>query len=257
MQTTVNNTKIPAMIIIKEFLQAFVDTIFPKCCIGCGAGLKRCSCISFCQGCLQNVSFIQEPFCTTCGKPFDKSSGESHLCSYCLKSSWYFTQARAVVNYQGPVAKAVKNFKYYGKMYGLKTFAAMTQQYYMYHPQPEYDVIIPVPLHPKRLRKRGFNQSLVLCRKLFPKSKKKIDPRILMRQQWTRPQTGLNRAERRRNVRNVFRVKAPEKVRNKRILLVDDVFSTGSTVNECAMVLLKNKAAVVAVFTFARAVERQ
>jgi len=257
MQTIKNNTEIQAMIIIKEFLQAFVNTIFPECCIGCGARLQGCSEISFCQACLQNVSFIQEPFCTTCGKPFDKSTGESRLCSFCLKSSWHFTHARAVVNYRGPVAEAIKIFKYHGKMFGLKTFATMTRQYCMYHPQPEHDVIIPVPLHPKRLRKRGFNQSLVLCRKLFPESKKKIAPRILLRQQWTRPQTGLNRAERRRNVRNAFRVKDPDKVKNKRILLVDDVFSTGSTVNECAMVLLKNKAAGVAVFTFARAADRQ
>jgi ComF family protein len=240
----------------KEFWSAFRDIIFPECCLGCGAGLKRCSDISFCQACLQKVSLIQEPFCTTCGKLFDKSAGESHLCSYCLKSRWHFTRARAVVCYHGPVAEAVKTFKYNGKMYGLETFAALTRQYYMYHPLPESDLILPVPLHPRRLRKRGFNQALVLCRKLFSKRKEKIDPLVLERPQWTHPQTGLKGAERRRNVRNAFRVKNPEKVKNKKILLVDDVFTTGSTVNECAMILLKNKAAEVEVFTFARAADR-
>ncbi len=245
------------MIIRKDFLQAFSNIIFPERCIGCDAGLKICSKISFCQACLQDVRVIQEPFCTTCGKPFDDGAGESHLCSFCLKNSWYFTRARAVVKYRGPIAEAVKKFKYSGKMHGVKTFAALTREYYMYHPQPEHDVIIPVPLHIRRLRKRGFNQSLVLCRKLFVKSKAKIAPCVLMRQQWTHPQTGLNGAERRKNVRNAFRVKYPDKVKNKRVLLVDDVFSTGSTVNECARILLKNRAAGVEVFTFARAEGRQ
>jgi len=241
----------------KEFWQVFRNVIFPECCLGCGAGLKRYSEIAFCQACRQNVNLIQEPFCTTCGKPFDKSAGESHLCSLCLKSRWHFTHARAVVCYRGPVVEAVKNFKYNGKMYGLETFAALTRQYYKYHPRPKHDLILPVPLHPRRLRKRGFNQSLVLCRKLFPKSKEKIDPGVLVRPLWTRPQTGLNGAERRKNVKNAFRVNDPDRVENKRILLVDDVFTTGSTVNECALILLKNKAAGVEVFTFTRAAGRQ
>lgn len=240
----------------KEFWRAFRDVIFPESCICCGAGLKRNNGISFCQICLQHVSLIQEPFCTTCGKPFDRSAGESHLCSFCLKKRWFFTRARAVVCYQGPVAAAVKTFKYKGRMYGLETFAALTRQFYMYHPQPEPDMILPVPLHPRRLRKRGFNQSLVLCRKLFSKSKTKINPLVLKRPHWTRPQTGLNGAERRRNVRNAFRVKNPEQITNKRILLVDDVFTTGSTVNECARILLKSKADEVEVFTFARVADR-
>ncbi len=155
------------------------------------------------------------------------------------------------------MAEAVKVFKYNGKMHGLETFAALTRQYYLHHPPPEPDFILPVPLHPKRLRERGFNQALVLGRKLFSKSKEKIDPHILDRHQWNRPQTGLKGAERRRNVKNVFRVKKPEKVKNKKILLVDDVFTTGATVNECARILLKNKAAGVEVFTFARATDRQ
>jgi ComF family protein len=240
-----------------EFWTALRDILFPERCLACGAGLQGCRDISYCQACLQNVRFIQEPFCTTCGKPFDNSAGESHLCGYCLKHEWHFTQARAVVCYQAPVAEAVRIFKYNGKMHGLETFAALTRQYHLHHPLPEPDLILPVPLHPKRLRKRGFNQALVLCRKLFPKIKERIDPHVLERHQWTLPQTGLNGAERRRNVKNAFRIKNPEKIKNKKILLVDDVFTTGSTVNECARILLKNKAADVEVFTFARATDRQ
>jgi len=238
-----------------EFWQALRDILFPERCLGCGTGLKGCQVISFCQTCLQGVRLIQEPFCTTCGKPFGQAAGESHLCGYCLKNRWNFIQARAVVRYQAPITEAVKIFKYNGKMYGLETFAALTRQHYLNHPMQEPDLILPVPLHPKRLRKRGFNQALVLSRKLFPESKKRIDPHVLERHQWTRPQTGLSGAERRGNVKNVFRVKNPEKIKNKKILLVDDVFTTGATVNECARILLRSKASEVNVFTFARAID--
>ena len=240
-----------------ELWPVLLDILFPERCLGCGIGLKGRQVISYCQACQQDIRIIQEPYCTTCGKPFDKSAGESHLCSYCLKNGWHFTRARAVVYYQTPVAEAVKVFKYNGKMYGLETFAALTRQYYLHHPFPEADLILPVPLHPKRLRKRGFNQALVLARKFFPKSKERIDPHVLERHQWTCAQTGLNGGERRRNVKNAFRVRDPEKIKNKKILLVDDVFTTGATVNECARILLKSKAADVEVFTFARAIDRQ
>lgn len=242
---------------IKEFLHAARNTFFPLFCLSCGTGLQGCLDISYCQACLQNVRLIQAPFCTTCGKPFKNNAGENHLCGYCLKHGWHFTRARAVVFYQTPVAEAVKVFKYNGKMHGLETFAALTRQYYLHHPLPEPDLILPVPLHPKRLRKRGFNQALVLGRKLFSKSKERIDPHVLERHQWTCAQTGLSGAERRRNVKNAFRIKNPEKIKNKKILLVDDVFTTGATVNECARILLQSKASDVEVFTFARAMNRQ
>ena len=239
-----------------ELWSAFLDIFFPGCCLTCSTGLKGRQDISYCQVCLRDVRLIGAPFCTICGKPFDNCAGENHLCGYCLKHKWSFSRARAVVYYQGPVTEAVKVFKYKGKMHGLKTFAALTRQYYLHHPLPEPDLILPVPLHPKRLRERGFNQALVLGRELFPNSKEKIDPHVLERHQWTRPQTGLKGVERRKNVKNVFKVKKTEKVKNKKILLVDDVFTTGATVNECARILLKNKAEEVEVFTFARAINR-
>jgi len=203
---------------------------------------------------VQDVRLIHEPICTVCGRPFDKAYGENHLCGSCLRRGWYFKRARAVVRYQGSIAEAVRSFKYNGRMHGITTFAALTQEYFLHQPRPQPDLILPVPLHPRRLRRRGFNQALLLGRRLFPQDRDKIDPHILERQTPTLPQTGLSASERRRNVRNAFRLRHPAKIRNKKILLVDDVFTTGATVNECARVLLKNKADEIEVFTFARAV---
>ena len=131
---------------------------------------------------------------------------------------------------------------------------ALAQQYFQQQPLQQHDLIVPVPLHIKRLRQRGFNQALVLCRKIFPASRDKIGSRVLERHAWTQPQTGLSGPDRRRNVRNEFTLRRPEQIKNKRVLLVDDVFTTGATVNECARLLLKGQASRVDVFTFARVV---
>ena len=224
-------------------------------CLACGTGIIGCRDISYCAACRQEVRLLREPFCTRCSKPFVAAAGASHLCSRCLGNAWYFRQARAVVVYQPPVTEAVKMFKYQGRMHGLATFAALSRQYLQQQPLPEPDLLVPVPLHPKRLRQRGYNQALLLCRKIFPAWKHKINPGVLERHSWTLSQTGLSLAERRQNVRNAFMVRQPGKIKDKTVLLVDDVFTTGATVNECARVLVKNQAAVVDVFTFARAAD--
>jgi ComF family protein len=235
-----------------DFWLILQELIFPQSCLACDTGLIGRRDISFCQTCLEGVRLLREPFCTICSKPFVKSSGENHFCSYCLSNRWYFTRARAVVHYDGPIAEAVKMFKYNGKMYVLETFTALTIKHFQDSPIPKPDLIIPVPLHAKRLRQRGFNQALVLGRKFFPQYKKIIDPYILARHKLTTSQTGLSGMERRKNVSNAFKVKRPEKVRDKKILLVDDVFTTGTTVNECARTLMEKGAGAVEVFTFAR-----
>lgn len=238
----------------KELAQAARDILLPLRCLACGTCLQGSRKISYCDKCVQDIRFIREPFCSICGTPFDKAAGESHLCGTCLGNGWYFKRARAVVQYQGAIAEAVRSFKYNGRMHGITTFAALTQEYFQHHPRPRPELILPVPLHPSRLRQRGFNQALILCRRLFPGDRDKIDPHILARQKQTLSQTGLSGIERRRNVRNAFNLKQPAKITNKRILLVDDVFTTGATVNECARILMKNKAAEIEVFTFARAI---
>jgi len=114
------------------------------------------------------------------------------------------------------------------------------------------DLIIPVPLHKKRLRQRGFNQALELARLFFPGEKRRIQPTILLRSRWTTPQTGLDGKHRRRNLAGAFQVRDARRVQGQRILLIDDVLTTGSTVNECARVLRQNGAGNVEVLTLAR-----
>jgi len=115
------------------------------------------------------------------------------------------------------------------------------------------DIILPVPLHIKRLRQRGFNQALVLARRLFFDDRKKLRFNLLSRQADTASQTGLSGIERRKNLKNAFRVESPSKIAGRQILIIDDVFTTGSTVNECAKALKAAGAKRVDVLTICRA----
>jgi ComF family protein len=116
------------------------------------------------------------------------------------------------------------------------------------------DLIIPVPLHPKRLRWRGFNQSLLLARRVSHMYQVPIDPFLLYRNRETPPQTQLTEDERRKNVRGAFAIASGEALKEKNVLLVDDVYTSGATVNECCRVLVRGGAREVYVLTLARTV---
>jgi len=236
-------------------LQAAREICFPASCLACKGDLQGRPDFLFCDSCMAQVCLIHAPLCTCCGKPFDKAAGASHYCSQCLTRPYHYKQARAVVKYLPPVAKAVQDFKYRSQTAGLSTFANLLNFHLRQSPLPEVDTIVPVPLHKKRLQQRGFNQALVLARKFFPQDLKKIAPLALERRAFTQPQTGLNKADRNRNVKNAFAVRQPGSIKNKKVLLVDDVYTTGATVNECARILIRSSAREVHVLTLARAVD--
>ena len=116
------------------------------------------------------------------------------------------------------------------------------------------DLLVPVPLHVKRLRERGFNQAHLLIRRWAKQEGIPFDGLTLSRSRWTAPQTGLSRSERRKNIKGAFSIRHPERIKGRKIVLVDDVYTTGATVNECARVLMKAGAEFVDVLTLARAV---
>lgn len=120
--------------------------------------------------------------------------------------------------------------------------------------EEEYDLILAVPLHVRRVRQRGFNQSLLLARETGRIAGIGVSSGALIRHRWTVPQVGLDEKSRRENVRGAFKIKEPACIKDKTILLIDDVFTTGSTVNECAGVLMTGGARAVDAITLARVV---
>lgn len=156
--------------------------------------------------------------------------------------------------YEDPVKEVIHRFKYQGNTACLPSFGRMARNMPELAAMADADWIVPVPLHPKRLRERGFNQALLLARAFFPKDRR-IAHDLLVRTRLTEPQTNFNGNARRRNLKNAFGVVSPHHLHGKKILLIDDVFTTGTTVNECARVLKKNGAAEVMVLTLARVKE--
>ena len=180
------------------------------------------------------------------------SGGASHLCTLCRQQKYAFDRARSLFRYNKEIGKLIHSLKFGGHKTGLRTMAALAANS-LIHDLGSPDIIVPVPLHPRKLRSRGFNQSLLLAQLFFPDHKEKIR-HSLVRTRHTRPQTGLKGVERRKNVVGAFTVQDPQEVQGKKICLVDDVFTTGTTVNECAKTLKKAGATSVEVATMAMVV---
>ena len=239
---------------IRDFFSSAVDLLLPPSCLACGKPLSSSKKILFCASCKEDIPFIIPPLCTCCGRPFHKAAGGNHFCGTCLTDKRYFDKARALFLYEEPFKKHIHSFKYQSQTAGLKGFGLLKQQLPHLDEVGDVDLIVPVPLHKKRLQERGFNQALLLARSFFPKDRR-ISADLLTRPNWTEPQTSFNGKARRKNLKNAFVVKRAELVQNKKILLVDDVFTTGTTVNECARTLKKSGATEVVVLTLARVKE--
>jgi ComF family protein len=237
------------------FFKAFLDIFFPPLCHICRCFLTDPTDIHLCSGCREKIVAVGSPLCPVCGVPFATENGIDHPCGHCLTTRRPFAGARAAVRFEGPVQELIHRFKYGKKVHlsrplGLLTATTLAD----FLPATAADYIVPVPLHRRRLRERGFNQSQLIGQILAKSWKIPLSVHNLRRIRWTNPQTGLSATERERNIRGAFAVAAPDRLEGKRLLLVDDVYTTGSTVSECAKTLRQSGAKEVRVITVARAV---
>ena len=238
----------------KKIVSGFADILFPPECPACGTVLITSEGHSFCSGCRSSMNFITSPLCTTCGLPFTEAGGANHLCEDCILSSPPFFMARALGKYEETLLDAIHLFKYHGKIsVGEALGRMMARASYDSLVVGDYSLIMPVPLHPKRLRERGFNQSLVLARQISKMFSIPLDFITLKRKIRTEAQVNLSRERRAANVRGAFEVTNGNGIEGKKILLIDDVYTTGSTAKECSKILTQNGAEEVAVLTLARA----
>ena len=240
-----------------KILSALLAVLYPLRCPSCAAIVEEEE--SFCPRCLPYIQPITSPLCSCCGIPFVTDEGPDHLCGSCLGDPPPFRQARAWAHYHygtanpQPVSEAIHKFKYNRDLSVGKTLALLAATSFPLADE-QYDVIIPVPLHLARLRWRGFNQALLLSRAIGTAHDVTVDPFLLERVRPTVPQTQLTGKERRTNVKGAFTVPATDRLHDKQVLLVDDVYTSGATITECAWVLTRAGAQVVDVFTLARTV---
>lgn len=238
-----------------KLLQELLWVVFPPVCAGCASPLCASTEESFCLECQKTVDLVHSPFCPVCGLPFFAETAAPHLCGDCLTGTYHFDRARAAGLYRKAIREVLNRFKYDGQLFLVRPLASMlispARELLVSH---RVELIVPVPLHRRRLRQRGFNQAALLARRLGSILKLPVDYSSLKRSRWTEPQTGLSRRQRVANVKGAFHLQRPEKVQGKCVLLLDDVFTTGETVNQCSRTLRDAGTREILVLTVARTV---
>ena len=224
--------------------------LFPAHCAGCGRAVGEQE--DFCPGCEASIEFVHPPRCESCSQPF---SGETSTftCPNCQGESFAFDCAVAVVLSRGPVRDIVHRLKYAHEIWLARVLGGLLVRGLRDERLAgiEFDGIVPVPLHPRRLREREFNQAALLAGELSRASEIPLC-HALARNRYTTTQTRLDRKGRRQNLRDAFILSKNVDVNDNNLLLVDDVLTTGSTLDACAAVLLQAGARSVRALTVAR-----
>lgn len=222
-----------------------LDLLFPRQvkCIFCNHETSR---FGICDNCLEILPKISGKTCFHCG---GRMIGGGDSCVECKNKKFYFERCFSVLEYDGEVRNQMSSFKESGRRHIGEAFAHLIEAKFL-ETNENVDIIIPVPIGADRLKTRGFNQSEVLCGELLEIGKVKTD--ILLRPQDTPHQTGLDRQHREKNLRGAFKVSDKSLVKGKRIMLVDDIYTTGSTLNECARTLVEAGASGVVAMVLCR-----
>ena len=235
-----------------DLIAGIASLLYPPSCPICSAsvGVRE----YLCTGCEAKLSRIVPPFCAKCSEPFDGAITTTFSCANCAHRVLYFDAAVSAYRSRGIARHVILNFKY-GKQIHLRHLVAQWVIAAFEDPRlrdRRFDAIVPVPLHPARQRERGFNQASLLAERLVPHLGVSVRP-VLQRVRFTTTQTAFDRSERIQNLRDAFRLRKKADVRNWRVLLIDDVLTTGSTLSECARVLKEDGAHSVYAATAARA----
>jgi ComF family protein len=231
--------------------RAAVDAVLPPRCLACGAAVNEPA--ALCGQCWAAMRFFAPPWCASCGLPFPHPMGEGAICADCARERASWERARAVLRYDRRSRQLVLGLKYD------RTDLARALGGWMRRAGSEVlegaDLLVPVPLHWTRLFARRYNQAALLAHAIHAAGGPPVAPDWLVRRRRTPSQGRLGPLARQRNVRGAFALKPGRVVSGKRLVVIDDVLTTGATVEECARVLRRAGAASVGVLTLARALK--
>lgn len=239
----------------KEYLNAALAFVYPQVCQICGQARATSAECFLCTTCRSKMRWIEPPFCQRCGFPFEGAITTPFECSKCRSADWEFSSARSAVIARDPILEVIHRYKYQHALW----FEPFLADLLTTRAGPElttgnWDWIVPVPLHPAKQREREFNQAERLARCLSRATDLPVSTRLIRRTIATRTQTLLSRQERLANVRRAFARRPGVHLHGERIVLVDDVFTTGATTGACAKVLRSLGAGDVCVWTVARGI---
>ena len=232
-------------------LSMTIDAVLPPRCIVSGQIVERQGQVA--PDIWAGLDFIADPFCTICGFPFDFEVDEDSQCASCLALPPPYETARAALKYGDTSRDIILGFKHADKTFAVTAFVPWLKRAGK-EMLVEADIIAPVPLHYWRMVSRRYNQSALIAQALAKETNKEIIADLLKRTRATPTQGHLNAKQRFRNVRRAFAMNKKHDVRNKVIVLIDDVYTTGATIKECTKVLVKAGAKKVHVLTLARVV---
>jgi competence protein ComFC len=240
---------------VKSWLNAGLGWLYPEICQLCGKVRATPAEGYVCSGCRAEVRFIEPPFCQRCGRPYEGDITTRFECANCLEMEWDFQSARSAVVARDPVLEVIHRYKYQRALW----FEPFLADLLVRAAGPcvagqTGTMIVPVPLYSTKEREREFNQAERLAKRLGAATGLPVNKRLLRRVLPTRTQTQLTREERLENVRHAFAMRNGRRLKGERIILLDDVFTTGATTSACARVLKTAGAGEVWVWTVARGI---
>lgn len=238
--------------VVQTLCRNGLDVLFPRSCVHCGRAVEEGNYRHLCPLCAPLLYIVRSPHCTTCGHPFFGEMAEDRLCEHCETLHPVFGEGRTAVLLQGAGRSLIHALKYHAALHVLEDVEATMRHAPGYASYARGAVLVPVPLHPRKERERTYNQSRLLADCLVQAANGEAEVQELLRRVTdTHTQTHFDRETRRENLKNAFAL-APGATINpaQRYLLIDDVFTTGSTLNSCAAVLRRGGALSLDVVTF-------
>ncbi len=227
-----------------------LDVAFPPSCVSCGDMVDGTALPHVCDRCFAKIHIVEDPRCLTCGYPFFGAVESHGDCQHCSRLRPRFSRGWSISLFRGSVRDLVYALKYENSLWALDDLAKIAEYAEGLVDYLEDAILVPVPLHSRKLRERGYNQSELVAREIGKRFNCVISTSLLDRTVDTPSQTQFNRKDRYRNLRNAFSINPKGKIESsQRYILVDDVFTTGSTLNACASVLRKAGAKQVDVLT--------
>lgn len=237
---------------LRSFARGVVDVAFPRSCVACGEAVEEGPLRHVCAACRPQLQVVDGPHCTTCGHPFYGETAGDRLCAHCETLVPRFGEGRTAILLKGTGRPLVHALKYHGALHVLEDIVALMRQAPGYAGHLSGKVLVPVPLHPRKERERGYNQSRLLAEAAVEASDRRaVVKELLVRKLDTESQTHFDRAARSANLKNAFALAGGVVIKpDLHYLLIDDVFTTGSTLNACAAVLRDAGALNLDVVTF-------